>query len=350
MICRKLRSDQEPDKNLLFFDLDLISGRLFLSEEWYRVYQISDFKNGDDAQKAMSVMQTENFTFSGLSEQFRNLCQETNCGSAEAWLLAHNRKSYLRTLVQWEKIFDAAKKPVFIVGTANVTACDSPSIMKKSKDQEIAELRKQIEQQKVYLDRAEEYQKELRRYRHDRKNNLISLSGLLESGDIEGARNYVKEFVDILNKHSVIIHTGNPAIDTLITEKLAEAEKAKIEVEQIVGLPQKLNISMKDLCLSVGCCLDNAIEACIKAREASLNPHISLQLIEARGILIFKMENTTASSKLVYEERKPTSKEDKVNHGFGLNNVRSVVDKYHGYFEATIKDHVFVTNFTLPIG
>ena len=35
------------------------------------------------------------------------------------------------------------------------------------------------------------------------------------------------------------------------------------------------------------------------------------------------------------------SKQDKVNHGFGLKLVRQIVDKYEGTMQMMIKDHVF---------
>jgi sensor histidine kinase regulating citrate/malate metabolism len=244
---------------------------------------------------------------------------------------------------------DAGGRPIRVAGTGETPGRTATDRREISLNEEIEGLRMQIEQQKVYIERAEEYQSELRRYRHDRKNNLISLFGILENGDVEGARAYIRDIVGILNQHSSIINTGNPAIDALITEKLAEAEKAGIKVEQIVGLPRDLGINRKDLCLSVGCCMDNAIEACMRARAAGLKPYIRFQLVEVKGIIILKMENATPDADADGLEQLSTSKKDKINHGFGLQNIRSVVDKYHGFMDAAIHDHVFSLDFTLPI-
>jgi two-component system sensor histidine kinase AgrC len=212
---------------------------------------------------------------------------------------------------------------------------------------ELKELRKLVKTQTGYLEKSEAYLKELRRYRHDQKNNLIAVSGLLESGDIEGAKKYVGSFVEILNRKTAIINTGNPSIDMVITSKIAKAQEFNIKVQHIIGLPQDVQINRKDLCLAVGSCFDNAIEACIKARQKHRHPVISLQLIEKHGVIIFKMTNTSVTPVPENFSGISTTKEDTKNHGFGLKNVREIVATHNGYLEVIPEERQFTINFTL---
>ena len=40
-------------------------------------------------------------------------------------------------------------------------------------------------------------------------------------------------------------------------------------------------------------------------------------------------------------------KKDKVKHGFGLKNIKKIVDKYNGNIEIDIKDNKFITKIGL---
>jgi len=349
MKCKKPPSEQVKNSPVLCFDLDIDQRKLFLSEECFRIYHLEGFHNGDDARKIVSAVKVEKSSMPAFFRFCRNVLRDYRSGHAELWMLSKGGKKYIRTVIQWGKIIDAGGRPIRVVGTGEAPGRNATERREIDLHEEIEGLRMQIEQQKVYLERAEEYQSELRRYRHDRKNNMISLFGILENGDVEGAKAYIQDIVGILNQHSSIINTGNPAFDALITEKLDEAEKAGIEVDQIVGLPRDLGINRKDLCLSVGSCMDNAIEACMRAKAAGLKPYIQFQLVEVKGIIVLKMDNATPDADSEGLEQLSTNKEDKINHGFGLQNIRSVVDKYHGYMDAAIHDHMFSLTFTLPV-
>lgn len=44
-----------------------------------------------------------------------------------------------------------------------------------------------------------------------------------------------------------------------------------------------------------------------------------------------------------------TTKADKSSHGFGLKSIRYLAQKYGGTMFATVRDHVFILQVTLPI-
>ena len=241
---------------------------------------------------------------------FDDIYGDKSEGDAFVSFLACDGETYIRTYIRWMKIVDDGTHVLKAVCLMEPVAEPEEASLSVKERQELIELRAKVELQEEYLERSKNYQKELRRYRHDGKNNLIAISGLINNNDIEGAKKYIKELGTILSLDSAIINTGNPGVDSLLSEKIEEARKKKIEVEHIVGLAPGLGINTRDLCLAVGSCLDNAIEACMLAHERYTRIVVSFQLIEKHGMITFKMENTSITPQQPAEKTMATSKQE----------------------------------------
>ena len=81
--------------------------------------------------------------------------------------------------------------------------------------------------------------KELRRLRHDMKNHLISLMGMIESGNANDARDYIENLLNDgkLIKTGDISRTGNIVVDSLINYKYAMAKELGIDFNVNVFIP-----------------------------------------------------------------------------------------------------------------
>lgn len=265
-------------------------------------------------------------------------------GVSELSLLGRDGLCYIPAKVIWKNVFDDHGQGVKAVGVIEpLRRADAES----RSEEEITALKAQLALQEKYFQRSEQYLRELRRYRHDRKNNIIAVSALINSGDLEGARRYIAAVGARLAQETPLINTENPAIDAILSEKIRQARQLGITVDHMVGLSPDVPIDMQDLCLAVGCCLDNAIEACQRAAAVYPEPLISLRLIEKRGVITFRMKNTSVTEPPPAGAPVRTSKEDRQNHGFGLRNVAAVVEKYHGYQAFTPEPGFFTTSFTL---
>ena len=97
-------------------------------------------------------------------------------------------------------------------------------------------------------------------------------------------------------------------------------------VETKISIPQQLRLRSFDLNVLLGNLLDNAIDASMQTEEKKLNITIKLD----KGVLFLHIGNSCqriADGRSSFWE---TTKEDNVNHGIGLKNVRRIVEKYHG--------------------
>lgn len=100
-----------------------------------------------------------------------------------------------------------------------------------------------------------------------------------------------------------------------------------------------------DLVIILANCLDNAIEAIEKIDQPALKKIKVVIMSEKAGILIM-VENP------VLEEldlnKLETKKNEKENHGFGMQKMKDTVQKYGGSFQVEIKEQRFIVKIFLP--
>jgi len=144
--------------------------------------------------------------------------------------------------------------------------------------------------------------------------------------------------------------TNHLVITALINVKYQKAIREKINMNLDINLPQSISIEYIDLSIVLGNLLDNAIEACLKAGSES--PVIELRMYIKANYLIIKAENTK-SGEVAFNKQsmqyKYTTKADKENHGFGLNNIQRVVDQYKGLLNLEDTGDVFKVHIAIPL-
>lgn len=203
----------------------------------------------------------------------------------------------------------------------------------------------QMQAQLKHMDEIILRQNELRAFRHDINNQLTALSGYLDAGDLAGGRQYLAGISDHFKSASPAINTGNNALDAILSAKRALAENHGIRFTSKLRVQENLPIAPEDLCIIFGNALDNAIEACDRL-PADAERTITLYLLQDAHTLTCIITNTAPSRR---SASFVTSKADKVQHGFGLNNIREALDKYGVTPEITWEDGRFTLAFVFFI-
>lgn len=203
----------------------------------------------------------------------------------------------------------------------------------------------QMQAQLKHMDEIILRQNELRAFRHDINNQLTALSGYLDAGDLAGSRQYLAGISDHFKSASPAINTGNNALDAILSAKRALAENHGIRFTSKLRVQENLPIAPEDLCIIFGNALDNAIEAC-DCLPADAERAIALHLLQDAHTLTCIVTNTAPSRR---SASFVTSKTDKAQHGFGLNNIREALDKYGVTPEITWEDGRFTLAFVFFI-
>ena len=177
---------------------------------------------------------------------------------------------------------------------------------------ELQSLTQAAHTQKVYIAEAQARYEQTKSFRHDIKNHLSVLDGLLRSGDLEEGREYLKKLEAVSEALSFPYQTGNSVVDILLGEKLGLAKEIASEVSLI--LPKPCGIDDFDLCVLFANALDNAIAAC-RANDGAKAIRISGK--QQGDFYMLTFENTCS------DEPMPPA-------GSGLSNIKAVAEKYHG--------------------
>lgn len=196
-----------------------------------------------------------------------------------------------------------------------------------SKQEETIRVQQQYEQNlKMELRHFDEMavaQRQLKKFKHDFKNYVIGLGAYIDQNNVPGASEYLDSMKEKFAPGNTIIETGNPALDAMLSTKKAVADSKNIDFNTRIQIPENLNINSADLCVIFGNALDNAIEACERTKRA--DAVIDLDITYNANVLYCKIINT---SPLPEENKRKTSKTDKFNHGFGLENIKTALSKY----------------------
>ena len=166
--------------------------------------------------------------------------------------------------------------------------------------------------QKVYIAEAQLRYEQTKSFRHDIKNHLSVLDGLLKGGRLDEGRAYLKKLEAASDALSFPYQTGNPVVDILLGEKLGLAKEITAEVSLV--LPKPCGIDDFDLCVIFANALDNAIAACRSGGGAG-----SIRISGKRQgeFYMLTFENTCPAG-------------PPAPAGTGLSNIKAVAEKYHG--------------------
>lgn len=198
----------------------------------------------------------------------------------------------------------------------------------------LASLTQEANAQRTYVTEAQMRYEQTRAFRHDMKNHLSVLDGLLKKRNFEQAQVYLQKLEIVTGDLSFPVHTDNPVIDILLADKLELAKTAGIDVEVSVALPQtETTINDFDLCIIFANAIDNGIQACMQVHGSKF-----IRIIGERqgDFYMLEFENTCTGG----PEKKM---------GTGLMNVKTVAEKYGGTITIEKSSSLFCLNVLLNI-
>lgn len=184
---------------------------------------------------------------------------------------------------------------------------------------------------KESLKNLEDLNAKLREQRHDYLNQVQIVHGLLELGEYEDAREYLRPVFRDIMKVNRALRTAQPAVNALLQAKLEEAERQGIDFYLEVGTQlSQLEMEAWELCKILANLIDNAVTA---AGQNEGEKWIRLQITGSRSAYLFKISNNgpeipPAQRRLIFGRGYTTKKEE--GHGMGLAIVSSILKEAHG--------------------
>lgn len=195
-------------------------------------------------------------------------------------------------------------------------------------------------QREYYLKENENVKQSLesvKKIRHDLKNSLMGLQAIAEKQHNLEILQYLDKITKIANAPKACSNSGNLVIDRFIDYKLSSIA-GDIDVKININVPCDLVFDEADLVVLLGNLIDNAIEALDFLKD---NKWIELQMKYDKGVFILEISNSFDGT--IYKQGKKfiSRKSNSAEHGYGLQCVREIVDKYQGKMEIGTEKNIF---------
>lgn len=187
-------------------------------------------------------------------------------------------------------------------------------------------IREQTEQYKMAMNK----ERELRRFRHDYNAHMTAISGLLANGEYDKLQEYIKSMGYFKEKFN-LVNSGNIITDAVFNQYKELCDKDNIGFEISGKLPENFNMAETDLCVLLSNLISNAYEAALKCEED--RRIISVEIRNSDDDIFIDVSNSV-NGEVVFKNGLPvTDKQDRKNHGFGVENILEVVERNGGYIE-----------------
>lgn len=143
--------------------------------------------------------------------------------------------------------------------------------------------------------------------------------------------------------YDAVVKTGNDALDVVLTEKSMHCEREGISLSCMADGNALAFMRETDIYSMFGNLLDNAIEAVTKLTE-SADRFIVLSVKQNGALLSIHVENKYTGKLKMLDGVPETTKDDKVNHGYGVRSVGMIVERYGGVMKITAGEGLFMTD------
>lgn len=198
-----------------------------------------------------------------------------------------------------------------------------------------------VEEKKVHSTEL----KELHKLNHELKNKVFYMKEMLDAKNYDKLESYFKENFE-LKIDSQDDFTGNKVIDDCIKIKREKARQNDIELLIEAGTLPEGVIDEGDLTELLFNLLDNAIEA---ENPSIRDKWVKLKLRFLKGYIYIDVSNATNKDVLAANPGFLTSKEDIDRHGFGMEIIREIVNKYNGMIRFNSEKDHFDINVMLTL-
>ena len=209
-------------------------------------------------------------------------------------------------------------------------------LVKENINRELEKIKdSQISSMSIYSEHIESLYKEIKSFRHDYTNILVSLNESIKNRDIDGIESiYNSVLLDsdktFYNTHydiANLVNLEDLAMKSIVSAKMFEAQskgiRLSIEIEKVIKAPA--SIDSIDLLKLLAIFLDNAIEASLE----SASPELSFVYFQEENRKIMIIENSTKQERINTKAIFNYGYSTKGNgRGIGLANVYEILSTY----------------------
>mgnify|MGYP002624895779 CR=1 FL=1 len=197
---------------------------------------------------------------------------------------------------------------------------------------------RRYEQLRSYMERS-------RHQRHDFRQHIRVISGLAESGKTQELSEYINQYEKELRDERPTL-CANAAVDAIAGYYDLSARGDGVKLSWQLELPQKIDMSESDLCLTLGNLIENSLRAVCRLPEEKRRITVICRMLSPAmiGIMVenpYNGEVRRLGDEFLSDCHKGT--------GTGLASVKSVANKYKGNMTVEAENYIFRVNVLLNL-
>lgn len=167
---------------------------------------------------------------------------------------------------------------------------------------------------------------------HDLKHQLAAMRGKIYEEQIE-------ELTEAVNFYDASMHTGNEALDVVLTQKTFYCTEHGITFTCLINGANYNFIPQHEVYALFNNMIDNAIEAVEKLPEEKRVISVTEQ--SRPGFLSVRIRNYCKAAP-VFRDGLPVSSKKEEGHGYGMKSIKLIVEKYNGGLSVKAEEGLFV--------
>ncbi|WP_207306408.1 GHKL domain-containing protein [Clostridioides difficile] len=205
---------------------------------------------------------------------------------------------------------------VFLLSNLSLVSIIGRIIKDNSLKIEYEITKKRMNMQYKYYLNLQEYQLKIRKLYHDMNNHIICIQNVY--GKNEFADKYIKDINKQIKECNTIFNTQNMILDVILSDKKSICDMNNIYFLVDINFLECNFIEMPDICSIFSNIIDNAIEACDKIHDKSIDKYIQIKGTISKSYFVIKCENSKINSIRKNKSLLLTDKKDKLVHGIGI--------------------------------
>ncbi len=199
-------------------------------------------------------------------------------------------------------------------------------IMRKRYKQQVMLKEKYLEVTRAYYKTVNCQMKDIRKIKHEMNQHFTILGNYIRHNKYDQALAYIEHTHEKISEVGAIFDVGNDLINAVITQIQGESGINLVCSGDIRNYDRKCE---EDLCIVVANILKNAVENCPSDSEAQKWIDLSFRMYGDK-VVVACINPVSEEIDVGMLKGGYTKKDDKYNHGMGLDNVRDIVKKYDG--------------------
>ncbi len=201
----------------------------------------------------------------------------------------------------------------------------------------------QLKEQEDSISEMKNVYDEIRRIRHNIKEQYGCMQELLFEGKYEQAKEYLSEIQMPNSLLKPLTITENDTLNAILSYLSHKCDNNHVKLSCFVSSDNIECFSSADVSVILTNLVNNSLEACIKSSSAE----IKLELYEQKNYFCIRIKNPLDEPVLTKNPLLATTKQDKNLHGFGVESVKLLAEKYDGITNFMEDGMVFVAEVWL---